>query len=317
MLDLIFSPVVVSMLVGLTCMALALAFRPTRASQALEGRLSAFLSHAEMRQAADSMSDLNGSFLDRVVFPMVRKLLGLIGRMAPSQTLEGINEQLTIAGRPGNLSAADFVGIRLIFMLFCVGLAVFAGRTVGAGNPRMGLLVVGGCLAVGFLFPKQWLSGKIKARKDAIQCSLPDALDMLTICVEAGLAFESALQRVADQWEGPLSDEFSRVVAEIRLGVARTQALRRLAQRCSTPDVGSFVAVLVQADSMGTSIAQVLHSQADQIRTLRRQRAEEKANKAPIKVLVVMVLFIFPALFVVILGPAIPKILEAFSGTSM
>jgi tight adherence protein C len=149
-----------------------------------------------------------------------------------------------------------------------------------------------------------------------IQRGLPDALDMLTICVEAGLAFESALQRVSDRWPGPLSDEFARSVAEIRLGVPRSQALRRMAARCSVTDVSSFVAVLVQADSMGTSIARVLHSQADQIRVLRRQRAEEKANKAPIKVMIPMVLFIFPALFVVILGPGAPTILEALGSAA-
>jgi tight adherence protein C len=118
---------------------------------------------------------------------------------------------------------------------------------------------------------------------------------------------------VSEQWKGALSNELSRVVSEIRLGVPRPQALRRLAQRCDVPDVSSFVAVLVQADSMGTSIAQVLRSQADQIRVLRRQRAEEKANKAPMKVVMAMLLFIFPALFVVILGPAVPRIIEAFS----
>ena len=275
------------------------------------------MSQAERREAANSMGDLQGSFLDRVVFPTIRKIISLVGRMAPSQSLEAINEQLTIAGRPGNLTAADFVGIRLLAVVFFLALGIYVGIVAGASNPKMRLIAPGACLIIAYILPKQWLTGKIRKRKDAIQRSLPDALDMLTICVEAGLAFESALQRVADQWEGPLSDEFSRVVAEIRLGVPRPQALRRLGQRCNSPDLSSFVAVLVQADSMGTSIAQVLHSQADQIRTLRRQRAEETANKAPIKVLVVMVLFIFPALFVVILGPRVPKILEAFAGTSM
>jgi tight adherence protein C len=167
-------------------------------------------------------------------------------------------------------------------------------------------------MLLGYMMPNYWLSMRVKQRKDAIQRSLPDALDMLTICVEAGLAFESALQRVGEQWRGPLSDEFSRAVAEIRLGVARPQALRRMSARCGVADVSSFVAVLVQADSMGTSISHVLHSQGDQIRTLRRQRAEEMANKAPIKMLIPMGLLIFPALFITILGPAVPRILDAF-----
>ena len=181
------------------------------------------------------------------------------------------------------------------------------------GNPTVTLLAPLFGAFVGLMLPRNWLSGRVTQRKDLIQRSLPDALDMLTICVEAGLAFEASLQRVSERWKGPLSDEFARVVAEVRLGVPRSQALRRMAQRCDSPDVFSFVAVLVQADSMGSSIAQVIHGQADQIRVLRRQRAEEKANKAPIKVLIPMVLFIFPALFVIILGPAVPKIIDAFS----
>jgi tight adherence protein C len=119
---------------------------------------------------------------------------------------------------------------------------------------------------------------------------------------------------VSSQWQGPLSEEFARVVAEIRLGVPRAQALRRFSGRCDVDDVTSFVAVLVQADSMGTSVSQVLHSQSEQMRVLRRQRAEEKANKAPIKIIMAMLVFIFPALFVIILGPAVPRIIEAFSG---
>ncbi len=317
MIDVIFSPTVVAALVAGAVVCLALAFRPTRASRVLEGRLTAFLSTAELRSAADSLGDLQGSFVDRIVFPAVRKALQLIGRLTPSKNLEAINNQLTAAGRPGNLTPSDFVGIRVLAVAFCLALGVFAGRTMAASNPRMGLIAPLACVGVGYVLPQQWLQSAAKRRRDAIQCALPDALDMLTICVEAGLAFESALQRVSEQWKGPLSDEFTRVVGEIRLGVSRPQSLRRLAQRCDTPDVSSFVAVLVQADSMGTSIAQVLRSQSDQIRTLRRQRAEEKANKAPIKVLLVMVMFIFPALFVVILGPAIPKIMEAFSGTTI
>jgi tight adherence protein C len=195
--------------------------------------------------------------------------------------------------------------------------AIVVAPKLGFEGAAVRLLAPAAGLVIGYLLPRQWLQARIAKRRDVIQCSLPDALDMLTICVEAGLAFESALQRVADQWQGPLSDEFARAVSEMRLGVPRPQTLRRLAQRCDTPDVSSFVAVLVQADAMGTSVAQVLHSQSDQIRTLRRQRAEEKANKAPIKVLLAMVIFIFPALFVVILGPAVPRIMAAFSGTGM
>jgi tight adherence protein C len=247
-----------------------------------------------------------------MIFPLVRSLLRAIGKLAPSRTLEDINQQLIRAGRPGGLAATDFLGIWVL--VFCMGavLGFLFGRSFGAANPRM--IFLGPLLGAGFgyMAPRFWLSSRGKERTETIQRSLPDALDMLTICVEAGLGFEAALLRVSDQWKGPLSDEFARVVAEIRLGVPRTQALRRMEQRIDNADVSSFVAVLIQADNMGTSIAQVIHSQSDQIRVLRRQRAEEKANKAPIKVLIPMLLFIFPALFVIILGPAVPQILKAF-----
>jgi tight adherence protein C len=246
-----------------------------------------------------------------VLLPSLRSVLGAVGRLAPAHTLEQLTRQLTAAGRPGNLAAADFLGLCVMMALVGLVLGVLYGRgnTANSGNALLAPLA--GTL-VGFMAPRFWLSSRSKNRKNVIQRSLPDALDMLTICVEAGLAFESALQRVSERWRGPLSDEFARVVAEIRLGVPRAEGLRRLAQRCDTPDVSSFVAVMVQADSMGSSVAPVIHSQADQIRTLRRQRAEEKANKAPIKVLMAMLIFIFPALFVVILGPAVPRIMEAF-----
>jgi tight adherence protein C len=233
-----------------------------------------------------------------------------LGRLAPSRGLERLDLRLTVAGRPGKLGALDFLGLRILLVAIGLGLGFLYGRS--AGNPKMLLLGPLGGAVFGYMAPNSWLQGRIHKRKDIIQRALPDALDMLTICVEAGLAFESALQRVSDQWRGPLSDEFARVVAEIRLGVPRGQALRRMAQRCDLPDVGSFVAVLVQADSMGTSIAHVLRSQADQMRVLRRQRAEEKANKAPIKMLMPMLIFIFPALFVVILGPAVPTLISGF-----
>ncbi|HEX9115783.1 MAG TPA: type II secretion system F family protein [Anaerolineae bacterium] len=314
MINTIFSPATVGILVGMCALALALAFRPTHASRMVESRLTSFLSAIETERAADKVAELDGSLLERVLIPGLRKLLQLIARATPGQNWNALNEKLTIAGHPANLTAAEFVGIRWITLIAGLIAGFVAGRSLADGMPMLRWLAPLGGLILGFLLPRIWLDAQIRKRRETIQCSLPDALDMLTICVEAGLAFESALQRVADQWAGPLSEEFSRAVSEMRLGVPRVQTLRNVAKRCDTPDVSAFVAVLVQADTMGTGVAQVLHSQSDQIRTLRRQRAEEKANKAPIKVLLAMVIFIFPALFVVLLGPAIPRIMEAFGG---
>ena len=168
----------------------------------------------------------------------------------------------------------------------------------------------------GYMAPGFWLRSRVKARKHEITRALPDALDMLTIGVEAGLAFESALLRVGEKWNNALTREFRRAVGEMRVGTSREVALQRMADRCGVPDLNTFVAVLVQSTQLGVSIAQVLHTQADQMRVKRRQRAEELARQAGIKITFPLVFFIFPALFVVILGPAVPRIMETLGAMS-
>jgi tight adherence protein C len=171
-------------------------------------------------------------------------------------------------------------------------------------------------MLAGFMLPKLWLNQKIKKRKVEIARALPDALDMLTIGVEAGLAFESALLRVGDQWDNSLSQEFRRVVSEMRIGVPRNEALRRMADRTGVEDLSTFVAVLIQSNTLGVSISQVLHTQADQMRLKRRQHAEEMAHAATVKIVVVLVFFILPSLFIVVLGPAAPRIVSLLSSVS-
>jgi tight adherence protein C len=312
-MDLLFSPATVSFLVVLVVLAVGLALKPNSGKQAVKSRVAEYLQRSELEDSDGALRALQGSFFTRVIGPMLRRFLQALGKLAPAHTLDDINQLLTVAGRPGNLTATDFIGMCVLVSALLALAGFIYAQKVMADSPMF--LLIGPLLgaAMGFMLPRYWLISTGRRRKDLIQRTLPDALDMLTVCVEAGLAFESALLRVSERWPGPLSEEFARVVTEVRLGVARSQALRRMSTRCDSPDVGSFVAVLVQADSMGTSIAQVIHSQADQIRVLRRQRAEEKANKAPIKVLIPMVLFIFPALFVVILGPGVPRILEGLS----
>ena len=164
---------------------------------------------------------------------------------------------------------------------------------------------------MGYMIPGVWLSRKIKDRKKEVQLALPDAIDLLTISVEAGLGFDPALQRVAEKWENELTAEFRRLLSEIRMGKSRREALREMANRVNVDDLNVFIASIVQADQLGVSIAQVLRVQSKQMRMRRRQRAEEKAHKAPIKMLFPMILLIFPAMYVVILGPAIPQIMDS------
>jgi tight adherence protein C len=165
---------------------------------------------------------------------------------------------------------------------------------------------------IGALGPTSQLNKKVEARQKAIQRALPDVMDLLVISVEAGLGFEQALDRVIVNVPGELSNEFSRVLGESRAGASRADALRAMDQRCDTPEVRSFVMAMIQADTFGVSIGRVLRSQADELRVKRRQRAQEQAQKAPVKMMIPMVFCIFPALFVVVIGPAIINIIANF-----
>lgn len=255
--------------------------------------------------------ELQQPFVDRVVRPFLRSVSSIAARVLPQHSLEQTRQELLQAGSPGRLAAIDFLGLRLIVAAMVGGLSVLF--TAAQGLPLLQLASGGIALAaVGSFLPRFWLKRRIKTRQHEISRALSDALDMLTICVDAGLAFELAMVKISEKWDNALAQEFSHVVGEVRMGVPRQDALRRMADRTGVADVGNFVAVLVQAHQLGVSIAQVLHIQADQLRIRRRQRAEELANQAPIKMVFPLVFLILPALFVVILGPAIPSFLEAF-----
>jgi len=254
---------------------------------------------------------LQGSFFSRALLPSLRNILGKVGRVTPSGNLERLQRDLMLAGNPGNLSLLDFMGIKMVAAL-ALGAGVFLvlmGRQI-ATMPALLFSLVGGM--IGLYLPNFWMRSKKKARQKAVRCALPDALDMLSICVDAGLGFEAALSKVAERWHNELTDQFKRAVAEIRMGVRRADALRHMVDRTEVAEVASFVAVLVQADKLGVGITNVLHTQSDDARRKRRQRAEEEGRKAPIKMLVPLVIFIFPAMFVVILGPAVPRFMTFF-----
>jgi tight adherence protein C len=167
---------------------------------------------------------------------------------------------------------------------------------------------------LGYTIPGIWLNQRIRKRKKEIQRSLPDAIDLLTISVEAGLGFDPALARVAEKWDNELCREFRRLLQDMRIGKNRRDALREVSVRCGVDDLRVFISSIVQADQLGVSITQVLRVQSQQMRVRRRQRAEELAQKAPIKMLFPMVFLIFPAMYVIILGPAIPTVYNTFVG---
>ena len=174
----------------------------------------------------------------------------------------------------------------------------------------MGLVFSG----IGFFFPQLWLGGKISRRQQSVRRSLPDALDLLTICVEAGLGFDMAMQKVCGKWESELSLAFGRVIQEVQLGKVRREAMRDMADRIGLPEMTSFVAAVIQSEQLGVSLAKILRIQSDQMRIKRRQFAEEKAHKAPIKMLIPMGLLIFPSLMIVLLTPAGIRLVQSFTG---
>jgi tight adherence protein C len=303
------TPLLVSLLAAAAIGALVAGIYRLRASQdSLQQRMEDFVQWSPPTLEA---IELQQPFVDRVVRPLLRGASALGARVLPQRSLDQTRRELLQAGSPGRLAAIDFLGLRLIVAVVLGGLSLLF--TAARGLPILQLVVGGVVLTVvGSFLPRFWLQRLIKTRQHEISRALSDALDMLTICVDAGLAFELAMVKISEKWDNALAQEFSHVVGEVRMGVPRQDALRRMSDRTGVAEVGNFVAVLVQAHNLGISIAQVLHVQSDQMRTRRRQRAEELANQAPIKMVFPLVFLILPALFAVILGPAIPSFLEAF-----
>ncbi|MGQ9926283.1 MAG: type II secretion system F family protein [Chloroflexaceae bacterium] len=256
--------------------------------------------------------ELQQPFHERVIIPAAKSILTTLGKYGPRQSAERLRLNLQMAGNPGGITPVMFVGLRVALALVLGGaISLLTFQTM---EFTQALLYSGVGFALGYMLPVIWLGRQIAARKKAIIKSLPDALDLLCISVEAGLAFDLALQRVADKWDDELSREFRRVLKDTRLGRSRREALKDMADRTGVDDVRTFVASVIQAEQLGVSMSKILRIQSDQMRVRRRQRAEELAQQAPIKMLFPMVFLIFPALFVVILGPAVPRIFSSFSG---
>jgi tight adherence protein C len=256
--------------------------------------------------------EMDQPFADRVLRPAFSSLLRFLSRLTPKRNLEEIAHRLEVAGRPHGWGVADFVGLRLLSALLCGALSFFLLLLSDMSNIYR-LLLTAVVTVLGFYLPILWLSWQVNQRKRQVTRALPDALDMLNICVGAGLGFDAALSRIGERWDNPLADEFNRVVTEIRLGKTRRQALLDLADRTDVPEMQNFVATIVQADQLGVSIAKVLRTQAEQMRIVRRQRAEELARQATIKLLFPLVFLIFPSMLAVLLGPAVPQLLKTLA----
>lgn len=230
-----------------------------------------------------------------------------------SQTrLEKVQYRLTQAGSPGNYNVAEWVGLR--FVLAGVGALLGLCLLWFSQGQMIGLLMLLTLLLLGWIGPDFWLSRRIKLRQGTLLRELPNVLDLLTVSVEAGLGFDQAMARVSEKLKGSLGEEFERALREMRLGSQRIPALQRLAARTGVDAVRSFVSAVVQADRLGVGMVQVLRIQAAEVRRKRRMDAQERAMKAPVKMLFPLVVFVFPAMFVIILGPAVIHMLSVFSG---
>lgn len=275
-----------------------------------EDPLSARIDEFAVREEAVSIEDIELSLpiTDRIFVPIIRRVSDFVVRLTPQTTLERTTRLLELAGNPRNMTAAEF------WMMRGFATAVFGvlGLVIARGEPTgtKFLYILGGA-ALGFVLPFLLLRSMKDRRQEAVVKKLPDALDLMTICVDAGLTFNAAMQKVDEKWEDELAREFGRVIYEMQLGKSRRAALKDMSDRLDVPDVTSFIAAVLQAEQLGVGIGKVLRIQSEQMRIKRRQRAEEKAQQAPVKMLFPMVFLIFPTIFLVLLGPAAFQVIRS------
>ena len=258
--------------------------------------------------------EMEQPFTQRVILPMLQKVGELSSSFTPQKLLEDTNRKLEIAGNPGRIDAATFLASRFVVALFFGGILLVVGVFGPTRWPlAQTFLVVLVFTLIGFFFPQLWLQSRINGRQREIRKAMPDAMDLLTICVEAGLGFEAAMSKVSEKWENELSLALLRTIREIQLGKSRRDALRDMAERVGIPEMTSFVAAIIQSEVLGVSLAKVLRIQSDQMRVRRRQLAEEQAHQAPIKMIVPLAFLIFPSIFIILLTPAGIQLSRSFS----
>jgi tight adherence protein C len=267
--------------------------------------------------------ELQQPLSDRTLRPLVVRLSRMGSRLGNASSADTAERRLAMAGNPGDLRVSDWIGVKLlagivagVLLFFLLGVVMINGSwldpMVLIQRALFGLIGLG----IGYLLPEFWLGNKIKARQKGILRMIPDTLDLLTISVRAGLGFDAALAKVVEKMPGPLTDEFRRALAEVRVGKSRREALRDMIPRTQVAPLSNFIGAIIQAEQLGVSISKVLQVQSEQLRIERRQRAEQQAARAPIKMLFPLVGCIFPSLFIVILGPAFISIIKTMaSGT--
>jgi len=269
----------------------------------LQARLAEFIQRGDVTSLEEI--ELSQPFAERVIIPFIRRVGEISARFTPQKAIQDTAKNLEKAGNPWPVDAPTFYAIRIILAIVFGVFTLF----VATGDQTTDLLIKVGGVFGGFFLPHIMLTSRITKRQTEIRKAMPDALDLLTICVEAGLGFDAALSKVSEKWENELSLAFTRAIREIQLGKPRRDALKDMSERLSIPEMTSFVAAIIQSEQLGVSMAKVLRIQSDQMRLKRRQRAEEEAHKAPVKMIIPMALLMFPSIMIIILTPAAIQIM--------
>src|SRR5437763_8416882 len=247
--------------------------------------------------------ELQRPFSERVMRPAIERLGSMLSRSTPQKARQDLLNRLELAGRPGNLTPEDFAAVRLVAAAIVGALGVLIGLLLSNPVYLVIALVIG--VILGYYMPVLWLKQKVDARKSEIQKGLPDALDLLVICVDAGLGFDAALARVTDKYKNALSEQLSKALREVSLGSPRLEALDEMGRNSGVEDLHNFIQAVIQSEQFGTGIGKILRIQADEMRRKRRQRAQERGAQATLKMMLPMVGCIFPTLWIVLLGPAV------------
>jgi tight adherence protein C len=280
---------------------------PGEEDDPLQARLAEFIQRGDVTSLEEI--ELSQPFSERVIVPLIRRIGEFSARFTPQKAIQNTARRLELAGNPWPIDAATFLAIRFILAVVLGGLLLAVVLISPPSNPSDNFMYIGGATFAGFFLPHLMLSSKITRRQKEIRKAMPDALDLLTICVEAGLGFDAAMSKVSEKWENELSLAFTRAIREIQLGKVRRDALKDMSDRLGLPEMTSFVAAIIQSEQLGVSMAKVLRIQSDQMRVKRRQYAEEEAHKAPIKMIIPMALLIFPSILIIILTPAVIQIM--------
>jgi len=306
------SGVVVNILVFCTVVLTVMAVYETvfRRKQLVAERLQQIKEIEEHKEEED---ELKKSFVERLLKPAYQNLGNALSNLTPREMRQNIEKKIVYAGNPWNMTFNTFVSLQLLLAAMFAALVLFVSWMAQIDGART-ILLLFLAVIVGAMLPFNMVNSRAMQRQKQIQKTLPDILDLLLVSVEAGLSFDMSLKRVAEQAPGVLSKEITRALEEMRMGKTREEALRAIVRRTGVADLSSFISAVIQSEQLGSNIANTLRIQAAAMRQKRRQRAEEAAMKAPIKMLFPLIFFIFPTLFVVLLGPAFLRIWQTFTG---